>query len=130
MHFTHRHRPIGAVYESKAVAEAIMGAVQSGRAPRDLWLGARTVQSIIGQFVAPGFLDRYLARNAYEAQISNAPELLGPDDRDHGARGRFSAGARNNIAAVDPAQLRAVAITAGVGLLAGAFLMGRISRAS
>ncbi len=114
-----------------------MGAVQSGRAPRDLWLGAPTVQSIIGQFAAPAFLDRYLARKAYEAQLSNDPvlpgdpdELFGPDDSDHGAHGRFATWARDSVAAIDSAQLRASAVVAGVRLLAGAFLMGRMSRAS
>jgi NAD(P)-dependent dehydrogenase (short-subunit alcohol dehydrogenase family) len=136
MHFKHRHQPIGTVYEPEAVAEAIVTAAQTERPPRELWLGAPTIQSIVGQFVAPGFLDRYLARNAYEAQLSNDPvlpgdsdELLGPDDRDHGARGRFVARARDSVAAIDPAQLRAGAVMAGVGLLAGAFFLGRGSRA-
>ncbi|WP_424363392.1 SDR family oxidoreductase [Methylocystis parvus] len=136
MHFTHRHQPIGTVYEPEAVADAIVGAAQAPRAPRELWLGAPTVQSIVGQFVAPRFLDRYLAHNAYEAQLSNDPvlpgdpdELRGPDDRDHGARGRFAARAQNSILAVDPAQLRAGAVIASLGLLAGAFFLGRGSRA-
>jgi hypothetical protein len=118
------------------VAEAIVLAAQSGHAPRELWLGAPTIQSIVGQFVAPGFLDRYLARNAYEAQLSSdsvlpgdPDELLGPDDRDHGARGRFTVRAQNSIVAVDPAQLRAGAVMAGLGLLAGAFFLGRGTRA-
>ncbi|QGM98103.1 SDR family oxidoreductase [Methylocystis parvus] len=136
MHFSHRHQPIGAVYEPEAVAKAILGAVDAKKAPRELWLGSPTVQSIVGQFLAPGFLDRYLGRNAYEAQLSNDPvlpddpdELLGPDDRDHGARGRFTAQARNGMVAIDPAQLRAGALMAGIGLLAGAFFLGRGTRA-
>ncbi|WP_442756426.1 SDR family oxidoreductase [Methylocystis sp. JAN1] len=137
MHFTRRHQPIGTVYEPEAVAEAMLGVVDSRKAPRELWLGAPTIQSILGQFIAPGFLDRYLARNAYEAQLSNDPvlpddpdELLGPDDRDHGARGRFTVRAKNDVAVVDPAQLRAGAVMAGIGLLAGAFFIGRGSRPS
>jgi NAD(P)-dependent dehydrogenase (short-subunit alcohol dehydrogenase family) len=137
MHFDHRHQPIGTVYEPEAVAEAIVDAVESGRARRELWLGAPTIQSILGEMLAPNFLDRYLARNAYEDQISNDPvrpgdpdELLGPDHRDHGARGRFTARAKDSIVAVDPADLRRGAMIAGMGLLAGAWWWGRRGRAA
>ncbi|MEK4035005.1 SDR family oxidoreductase [Methylocystis sp. IM3] len=132
MHFSHRHQPIGSVYEPEAVAEAVVGAVEARRAPRELWLGAPTVQSIIGQMIAPGFLDRYLARNAYEKQISIDPvrpgdpdELIAPDDRDHGARGRFTWRAKDSLIAVDPAYLRGGGLLAALGLLAGAFFWGR-----
>lgn len=137
MHFTHRHKPIGAVYEPEAVARAIVDTVDGQRAPRELWLGAPTIQSIIGNMAAPGFLDRYLARNAYDQQISKDPvlpgdpdELLGPDDRDHGARGRFSDVAKDRLIALDPAWLRGGAAVAMAGLLAGAFLWGRGTRPS
>ncbi|WP_363349520.1 SDR family oxidoreductase [Methylocystis echinoides] len=137
MHFAHRHQPIGTVYEPESVAEAVVGAVEARRAPRELWLGAPTVQSILGQIVAPGLLDRYLARNAYENQLSNDPvrpgdpdELLGPDDSDHGARGRFTSRAKDSLLAVDPAYLRGGGVLAALGLLAGAFLWGRASRQS
>jgi NAD(P)-dependent dehydrogenase (short-subunit alcohol dehydrogenase family) len=136
MHFTRRHQPIGDVYEPEAVARAVVDAVRARRAPRELWLGAPTVKSIIGQMLAPGFLDRYLGHNAYEQQISNDPvlpgdpdELLGPDDHDHGARGRFTAVAKNSMIVVDPTYLRGGAIVAGIGLLTGAFLLGRAKRA-
>lgn len=136
MHFGRRHQPIGDVYEPEAVAEAVVAAVRAWRAPRELWLGAPTVESIVGAMVAPGLLDRYLARNAYEQQISNDPvrpgdpdELLGPDDRDHGARGRFTPVAKDRMIAFDPTYVRGGAMAAGIGLLAGAFLLGRASRA-
>ncbi len=132
MHFTHRHQPIGAVYEPEAVARAVVEAVHAARAPRELWLGSPTIKSIIGQMVAPGFLDRYLGRHAYEDQISDDPvlpgdpdELLGPDRYDHGARGRFTQRARDQMLVVDPAYLRAGAVLVAIGALAVAFLAGR-----
>lgn len=135
MHFTHRHQPIGAVYEPEAVARAILGAVQSRRPPRELWLGAPTITSILGQMLAPALLDRYLARHAYEEQISDDPvlpgdpdELRGPDSRDHGARGRFTEGARERMLVIDPAYLRSAGALAALSLLGGAFLLGRVSR--
>lgn len=136
-HFDRRHQPIGEVYEPEAVARAVVAAVRAWRAPRELWLGAPTVMSIIGQMVAPAFLDHYLARNAYEDQLSNVPvrpgdpdELLGPDHSDHGARGRFTPVAKDSMVAVDPAYLRGGIMAAGIGLLAGAFLLGRATRAA
>lgn len=136
MHFTRRHQPIGDVYEPEAVARAVVGAVAARRAPRELWLGAPTVTSIVAQMIAPGLLDHYLARNAFEQQISNDPvrpgdpdELLGPDHRDHGARGRFTAVAKDRMIVLDPFYLRCGVIAAGIGALAGAFLLGRAWRA-
>lgn len=132
MHFAHRHQPIGACYEPEAVAQAVVDVALSDRAPRELWLGLPTWQAIVGAIATPGFTDRYLARNSYEQQISDDPvlpgdpdELLGPDDKDHGARGRFTKSAKNDLIALDPFYLRSGALLAGVGLLAGAFLFGR-----
>lgn len=135
MHFTRRHQPIGEVYEPEAIARAVIDVVRAQRTPRELWLGAPTVKSILGQMIAPGLLDRYLARNAYEQQISDDPvrpgdpdELLGPDHHDHGARGRFTRIAKDSMILVNPAYLRAGAMAAGIGMLAGAFFLGRASR--
>ena len=132
MHFAHRHQPIGACYEPEAVAQAVVDVALSPDPPRELWLGLPTLQAIAGAIAAPGFTDRYLARNSYEQQISNDPvlpgdpdELLGPDSRDHGARGRFTATAKNDLITVDPYYLRSGALLAGLGLLAGAYLFGR-----
>lgn len=134
MHFSHRHQPIGACYQPEAVAEAIVDAAEAKTTPRELWLGLPAVQAIVGSMAAPGFADLYLAETAYEEQISEKPvrpgdpdELLGPDIRDHGSRGRFSSQARNEIAVFNPAWLRAGALSACLAFLAGAFLVGRSS---
>lgn len=134
MHFKNRHQPIGGCYEPETVAQAVVEAAEATTAPRELWLSASTVGAIVGAVFAPNFTDRYLARNAYEQQLSNDPvlpgdpdELMGPDHRDHGARGQFTAKARDQIAAIDPALLRGGAAVAGLGLLAGAFLWGKRS---
>ncbi|MGJ0453611.1 MAG: SDR family oxidoreductase [Methylocystis sp.] len=134
MHFAHRHQPIGACYEPEAVAQAVVDIALSSHIPRELWLGLPTLQAIAGAMAAPGFTDRYLARHSYEQQISDDPvlpgdpdELLGPDSKDHGARGRFTKNAKNDLIAVDPFHLRSGAVLAGLGLLAGAFLLGRSS---
>ncbi len=134
MHFAHRHQPIGACYEPEAVAQAVVEVALSTHPPRELWLGWPTLQAIAGAMAAPGFADRYLARNSYDQQISDDPVLPGdpdvlfaPASEDHGARGRFTAKAKNDLIAVDPFHLRSGALFAGLGLLAGAFLLGRSS---
>jgi len=131
MHFRHRHQPVGPCYQPEAIAHAIVDAAESEYLPRELWLGAPAVQAILGAMVAPGLTDRYLARAAYEQQISSDPvrpgdpdTLLGPADHDHGARGRFGARARDSVVPVNPVYLRGGLAAAGLGLLGGLFLLG------
>jgi NAD(P)-dependent dehydrogenase (short-subunit alcohol dehydrogenase family) len=101
-HMACRHKPVGAVYQPEPIAEAIVNAALN--APRELWVGAPAVQAILGEMIAPGLLDRYLARTAYEAQISSEPAGDGggilevPAERDHGAHGRFDATAKRRVA--------------------------------
>lgn len=137
MHFAHRHQPVGACYQPEAVAEAVVGAAEAKHVPRELWLGAPAIQAIVGAMVAPGLSDRYLAETAYEGQISNdrvrpsdPDTLLGPATHDHGARGRFSARARESLVAANPLYLRGGVALAGIGLLGTAFLLGRSGRGS
>jgi NADP-dependent 3-hydroxy acid dehydrogenase YdfG len=132
MHFAHRHQPIGACYQPEAVAEAVVEVAEADKAQREIWLGLPAIQAIVGAMATPGLADLYLAHSAYEQQISNKPvlpgdpdELLGPDRRDHGARGRFTAVAKDRILALDPFHLRAGVLSACLGLLAGAWFLGR-----
>ena len=129
MRLRHRHKPVGAPYQPEAIAAQIVRAARD--APRELWIGAPAIQAIVGAMVAPGLTDRYLARTAYEGQISDVPvrpgdpdTLEGPAAHDHGARGRFGASARERVTGVDPLWLRAGAALAGIGLVAGAALLG------
>ena len=63
---------------------------------RELYVGLPTVEAIISNKIVPGFLDRYLARNGYDAQQTSEPEnpdrpdnLWQPVPGDHGAHGVF-----------------------------------------
>ncbi len=67
-------------------------------------VGIPTVEAIVGNKVAPGWLDAYLAHTCYDAQMTDEPEDPGrPDNlwepvdagRDHGAHGRFDGRARD-----------------------------------
>jgi short-subunit dehydrogenase len=103
---THRAReprPVPPVMQPEAVAEAIFRAARGSR--REYWIGRSTVMTIIGNMAAPAFLDRYLARHAYEAQDRNSAvppsrsdNLFAPVPRLHRSRGAFGHEARARVA--------------------------------
>jgi len=128
-HFAHRHQPVGACYQPEAIAEAIVKVVEDP--PRELWLGAPALQAIMGAMLAPGLTDRYLARTAYEQQISRTPILPGDPDillapaaRDHGARGRFSSRAHSSAFAANPFHLRSAMALAALAVAAASYALG------
>lgn len=65
-----RHpQPVPPVYQPEVIGRAAVHAVLHPR--RELWIGMSTALAIVGQRVVPGFLDRYLARNAWDSQITD-----------------------------------------------------------
>lgn len=89
-----RPRPLGAIYQPEIAARAIVWASEHPR--RELWVGAPTEQVILGTRVAPGLLDRILARLGFDGQQSALPppvhdNLYTPLPGDRGAHGRFDA---------------------------------------
>ena len=96
-----RHaEPVPPIYEPEVAARAIVGAADRPRR-REYWVGTSTVLTILGNRIAPGLLDRYLARTGYKSQQTDRPAdhdrpnnlwhpLDGPGGHDWGARGGFS----------------------------------------
>jgi hypothetical protein len=87
-------QPVPPIFQPEVAADAIYWAAHHER--RELWVGLPTVQAIVGDRLAPGLLDRVLARSGYEAQQTGEPEdpgrphnLWDPVPGDHGARGAF-----------------------------------------
>jgi NAD(P)-dependent dehydrogenase (short-subunit alcohol dehydrogenase family) len=95
-----RHpQPVPPIFEPEVAAEAIVWAAHHKR--REVLVGGSTVEAVEGNKVAPGILDRYLARTAYSGQQTKqavSPErpsnLFEPVPGDHGAHGVFDAEAR------------------------------------
>jgi NAD(P)-dependent dehydrogenase (short-subunit alcohol dehydrogenase family) len=96
-----RHpRPVPPVYQPELAAEAVVWAADNPDR-RELWVGGSTVRALLADRIAPGLLDRYLARAGYDAQQTEEPveperpnnlwEVL-PGDR--GADGIFGSEAR------------------------------------
>ena len=94
-------QPVPPIFQPEVAAEAIFWASRHNR--RSLWVGWPTVEAIVGNKIAPAWLDAYLARTCYEAQMIDEPEdprrpnnLWQPvdADRDAGAHGAFDSRAR------------------------------------
>src|SRR5690348_1740287 len=112
-------RPVPPVVQPEAVAEIIFRAALEPK--REYWLGASTLKAILGNMILPGFLDRYLAKNAYEAQETDAAvspvrkdNLMSPVGELHRTHGRFDAEAAKSVIAISgpTARLFPVALTA------------------
>jgi short-subunit dehydrogenase len=89
-----RARPVGIVYQPEVAARAIRFAAEHRR--RMLWLGWSTARAILADLVAPGLVDRYLAKVGYRGQLTGEPRpddapdnLHAPVPGDYGAHGRF-----------------------------------------
>ena len=96
-----RAQPVPPIYQPEVIARAIRWAAGSGR--RELRVGFSSWKAIVGDKLAPGLLDHYLARHGYRSQQTDEPadparpdNLWHPLEGDHGARGRFSDRARTH----------------------------------
>lgn len=96
-----RPQPMPPIYQPEVAAEAIHYA--SRRSERELWLGWSAIKAIVGQRVAPGLLDRFLAREGYDGQLSDEPapedrpdNLFEPVPGAYGAHGRFDDRSRDD----------------------------------
>jgi NAD(P)-dependent dehydrogenase (short-subunit alcohol dehydrogenase family) len=127
-----RHaQPVPPIYQPEVVADAIVYAAAHPRR-REYWVGGSTVATLLANAVAPGILDRYLARTGFGAQQTTEPHdpsdpgnLRHPADgergHDYGAHGEFDAKATSRSWQVWASQhhgLLAGAAAAAVGLAA------------
>ncbi|GAB3407795.1 SDR family oxidoreductase [Flindersiella endophytica] len=92
-------QPVPPIFQPEVAARMIVHAADHpGR--REFWVGFSTVATILAERVAPGLVDRYLARTGYDSQQTGQYEAAGrPEnlwepvddepDRRYGAHGRF-----------------------------------------
>jgi NAD(P)-dependent dehydrogenase (short-subunit alcohol dehydrogenase family) len=104
-------QPVPPVFQPELAADAIVWAAHHDR--RELYVAMPTATAIIGDKLASGLADRYLAANGYDAQQTDEPEdpqrpdnLYEPIDRerDFGRHGRFARIARSTSYEVWPAE--------------------------
>jgi NAD(P)-dependent dehydrogenase (short-subunit alcohol dehydrogenase family) len=93
-------QPVPPIYQPEVAARAIVWAAHHPR--RDLKVGWPTVRAIYGNAVAPGLVDRYLARDGFEAQQTQRPidpdrpdNLFEPVAGDQAAHGPFDERSRS-----------------------------------
>ena len=87
-------KPVAPIFQPEVPARAIVFAATHHR--RDIWLGIPTIKAILANRVAPGLIDRYLAKTGYSGQLfdqrlpADAPSnLFEPVPGDYAAHGRF-----------------------------------------
>lgn len=90
-------QPVPPIFEPEVGARAVYWAAHHRR--REVYVGGSTVKAIVGNKVAPGLLDHYLARTGFDSQLTSEPEdpsrsdnLYAPLDaeQDHGSHGDFN----------------------------------------
>jgi NAD(P)-dependent dehydrogenase (short-subunit alcohol dehydrogenase family) len=87
--------PVAPIFQPETAARAIRYVAEHRR--RNMWVGVSTAYTILGNRLAPNFLDWYLGRFGVDGQISEAPgerrgsNVFKPrdDERDAGAHGIF-----------------------------------------
>jgi NAD(P)-dependent dehydrogenase (short-subunit alcohol dehydrogenase family) len=99
-----RHaQPVPPIYQPEFAARAVAYAAEHPRR-REYWVGTSTMGTLAANALAPGILDRYLARTGFSSQQSTEPQsptaprnLWEPADgergHDFGAHGIFDDGA-------------------------------------
>ena len=130
-------QPVPPIYQPEIAAKAVLYAAEHPKR-REYWVGGSTALTLAANAVAPGLLDRYLARQGYESQQTDEnrdpaqPQNLwkpadGPGGEDAGAHGDFDDEAKSRSFQLWASQHHGLLATVAGGLLAGAVLR-RVTR--
>ena len=121
----HKSQPVGTIYQPEVAARAIVWAAHHNR--RELYVGAPTVEAIIGDKIAPGLLDHYVARSVYAGHQTDEPEdpqrpdnLWKPVPGDQGAHGPFDDRAKSHSLQLWATTHRRSLVAAALGIVVGA----------
>jgi short-subunit dehydrogenase len=92
-------QPVPPIFEPEVIARAIFDAAHARK--REIYLGWPTVKAVLGQQLAPGFADWYLAKT-FDSQFTSTPHqdkprnLFEPVPKDVGAHGAFDSRAKDS----------------------------------
>jgi NAD(P)-dependent dehydrogenase (short-subunit alcohol dehydrogenase family) len=131
-------QPVPPIYQPEVAARAVLYAADHPRR-REYWVGGTTAATLLVNAVAPGLLDRYLARTGFDAQQTPQPKPAdtpanlwdaadGDHGRDFGAHGLFDDRAHGRSAQVWASQHHGTLAAAGVGAVAGVLAVARLAR--
>src|SRR6185503_3622558 len=123
----YKAQPVPPVFQPEVGAKAIYWLAHHSR--REVYVGWPTVEAILGNKLAPGWLDRYLGKTGFDSQQTSEPEdpnrtdnLWKPVEGDHGAHGRFD-GQAHERSWETRASLGRRWIGAGLTMAVAAFLL-------
>ncbi|WP_433306276.1 SDR family oxidoreductase [Actinoplanes sp. CA-030573] len=134
-----RHaQPVPPIYQPEVAAGAIVYAADHPRR-REYWVGASTAGTLLANAVAPGILDRYLARTGIDSQQTAQPHdphapgnLWEPEDdaqgHDFGAHGEFDDRSKSRSVQVWASQNHTVLGVAGAVAALGLGVLARRAR--
>lgn len=121
-------QPVPPIFQPEVAADAIYWAAHHRR--RELYVGMPTVEAIVGNKIAPGVADRYLARTGIDAQQTHEPDahdrdnnLWEPVPGDHGAHGTFDSRASSHCWQFWLTTHRRWLAVAGAALVAAGFMV-------
>lgn len=96
----HAPQPVPPIFQPEVAAEAILFAAEHRR--REVLVGLPVMKAVLGEKVAPRYVDRYLSRHGFDDQQTSEPieadrrdNLYQPLPGDAGAHGRFDDRARS-----------------------------------
>jgi NAD(P)-dependent dehydrogenase (short-subunit alcohol dehydrogenase family) len=123
-------QPVPPIYQPEVAARAVVYAADHPRR-REYWVGGSTAATLLANAVAPGILDRYLARTGFSGQQTaerrdpDQPVNLwhpadGPGEPDAGAHGTFDDRAHDRSAQLWASQHHGLLAAIGGGLAAAA----------
>jgi len=135
---SHQAQPVPPIYQPEVAARAIVHAADHPNR-REYWVGASTALTIVGNNLAGGLLDRYLARTGYGSQQTSAPKPKdqpanlfepadGPEGHDFGAHGLFDDKAHAHSPQLWASQHHGTLAAAGAAVAAGLAWAARSSR--
>jgi short-subunit dehydrogenase len=135
-HMPRQPRPVGSVFQPEVIAQAVFDAVRHPR--REYWIGFDTLKAILGNMALPAFLDRYLAKVAYDGQETPVPvsadrsdNLMEPVHSLHRTRGRFGNEAKQQAVVINgPLARVAPLVIGGLLLFATGMLTTHLRRGS
>ena len=123
--------PVPPIFQPEAIARHVYRAAH--HAPRELWIGFSTWKAILGNMVAPGWIDGYLARYGYQGEMTGRParrdrpdNLFDPVDTDPGSHGRFDDRAVSSVTAADPRWLKLGLALAAIASVPGLLMLARL----
>jgi NAD(P)-dependent dehydrogenase (short-subunit alcohol dehydrogenase family) len=124
-----RPEPVPPIFQPELAAEAIVWAASHRR--REVYVGWPSIKAVLANKIAPGILDRVLAKKGYSGQLTGEQKhpdacenLYEPCDVDPGARGRFNGKARTHSLQWLMTSNRGALLSAAAGVLIAGAIMG------